>query len=185
MIADALKGRRQIAMALLKPEWEKNYHCRPAIDPIVCVGTVLSHERLQDGRYNLLLQGTARAKVLREAVEYPYRVAELKPLVDEPVMEIDLADERRRLACTFEDERLLETGIGRRFHEMLNGHIPTATIADLVAFNFLEDINLKQSLLAECDVRRRVSRTIRAFTKLQSLLHEFAPANFCNDPSLN
>src|SRR3954464_4040637 len=57
MTADALAGDRQIAMALLQSGWEKNYYGRPAIEPIVCVGTILNHERLADGKYNFLLQG--------------------------------------------------------------------------------------------------------------------------------
>ena len=57
-------GQRQVAMALLRPGWEKNYYGRPAIEPVVCVGTILSHERLADGRYNFLLQGHTRAQVV-------------------------------------------------------------------------------------------------------------------------
>src|SRR5450432_1929344 len=60
MTADALCGAKRIAMALLRPGWEKNYYCRPAIEPIVCVGTIVSHERLADGKYNFLLQGKMR-----------------------------------------------------------------------------------------------------------------------------
>ena len=33
----------------------------------------------------------------------------------------------------------------------------------LVAFNFLDHVPLKQSLLAACDVRRRVGRVVEAF----------------------
>src|SRR5215210_2043649 len=76
MTADALSGSRQIAMALLKPGWEKNYYHRPAIEPIVCVGTILSHERLADGTYNFLLQGHTRARFVREFGDKPYRLAE-------------------------------------------------------------------------------------------------------------
>src|SRR3954451_1252177 len=61
MIADALNGQRQIAMALLKPGWERDYYSRPEIEPIVCVGQILTHEQLGDGNYNLLLQGSVRA----------------------------------------------------------------------------------------------------------------------------
>src|SRR5260221_6462218 len=61
MTADVLRGHRQIAMALLNRGWEKDYYGRPAIEPVVCVGTILSHERLPDGRYNFLLQGHTRA----------------------------------------------------------------------------------------------------------------------------
>src|SRR5438046_5951139 len=57
MTRHALEGDRRVAMALLRPGWEKSYYSRPAIEPVVCVGTILTHERLADGKYNFLLQG--------------------------------------------------------------------------------------------------------------------------------
>src|SRR5439155_576777 len=36
MTAEALAGDRQVAMALLKPGWEKDYYHRPVIEPVVC-----------------------------------------------------------------------------------------------------------------------------------------------------
>src|SRR5687768_15383367 len=66
MTADALMGDKTIAMALLKPGWEKSYYGRPAIEPVVCVGRILSHEKLADGKYNFLLQGVQRARIIRE-----------------------------------------------------------------------------------------------------------------------
>src|SRR5690242_3990511 len=63
MTADAIDGDRQVAMALLRPGWEKNYYGRAAIEPVVCVGTILSHEKLPDGKYNFLLQGQRRARI--------------------------------------------------------------------------------------------------------------------------
>src|SRR5437660_12571644 len=73
MTIDALAGDRQIAMALLRPGWEKDYYGRAAIEPTVCVGTIVSHESLADGEYNFLLQGRTRARVIREVVDQPYR----------------------------------------------------------------------------------------------------------------
>src|SRR6185436_8178490 len=80
MTADALAGERLVAMALLRPGWEKDYYHRPEIEPVVCVGTILSHERLPDGKYNFLLQGHTRARVLGEhrAGDTPYRLARLE-----------------------------------------------------------------------------------------------------------
>src|SRR5688500_4055539 len=66
MTADALASDKIVAMALLKPGWEKSYYGRPAIEPVVCVGRILSHEKLSDGKYNFLLQGVQRARVIRE-----------------------------------------------------------------------------------------------------------------------
>jgi hypothetical protein len=164
MTADVLRGRRPIAMTLLKPGWEKHYYNRPAIEPIVCVGTILSHERLPDGKFNFLLQGRVRARIVREVdIERPYRVAELEPLRETRAMEMELEEERRRLTCAFDEGTLLATGIGRQFRQLLGTPLPTSDIADMIAFNFLEDVKLKQSLLAECDVRQRVERIVRAF----------------------
>lgn len=185
MFADALGCRRQIAMALLAPGWERNYHGKAAIDRVVCIGDILSHERLPDGRYNFLIQGRTRARIVRELDHQPYRIAALTALVERKVMEIDLAAERRRLVAAFAEDRLASTGMGRRFRDLLGGPVPTSDIADLVAFNFLEDISLKQSLLAECDVRARVHRIVDAFESFHSLVKSIASADFCHNPSLN
>ena len=53
MVADALEGERLIAMALLQPGWEPQYEGAPPIHERVCVGAIVNHERLADGRYKL------------------------------------------------------------------------------------------------------------------------------------
>ena len=70
MTTHALAGDRLIAMALLKPGWEKNYYARPAIEPVVCVGRILTYEHLANGEFNFLLQGVWR---LRRASRPPRR----------------------------------------------------------------------------------------------------------------
>jgi len=163
MTADLIQGSCQLAMAALRPGWEKDYYGKPQIEPIVCVGTILSHERLADGNYNFLLQGHTRARIIREKVHYPYRVAELEPLREKSVQETDLLDHRQRLMAIFDGGSLLATGIGRQFRQLLCTALPTPDVADLIAFNFFDDVALKQSLLAECDVLARVSRIVDAF----------------------
>ncbi len=186
MTSDALDSNGQIAMALLKPGWEKNYYARPAIEPVVCVGKILTHERLADGKYNFLLQGTMRAKVAREHVsgDLAYRTAELIPLEETPVMEIDLGGEREKLISLFGEDELGQTSVGRQFAQMLSSPLATADIADLIAFNFLEDLELKQLLLADTDVRHRVGRTVRA---LEDLVPMLLPSNRGggSSPSMN
>ena len=167
MTADALAGDRQVAMALLRGGWEKDYYSRPAIEPVVCVGAILSHERLPDGKYNFLLQGHTRARVVRETGGLPYRVARLEPIAESNDLEIDLEDERRRLGRLFEAAGLGQTPVGRQFRQLLAGAAPTGDVADLLAFNYVEDAALKQSLLEEPDVRRRVRRVIEAVEAVQ------------------
>jgi Lon protease-like protein len=186
MTAAALTGDRRIAMALLRPGWEKCYYSRPAIEPVVCVGRILSAERLPDGKYNFLLQGEARAIVAREHADTltPYRVARLRRLDESPADESELFDSRRRLQRLFERTALGLTPVGRQFRSLAEGLIATATLADLIASTYLEDVRLKQSLLAEQDVRCRVARVAEALEATQpvcesALLGEYA------DPTLN
>ena len=174
MTADAIAGPRQVAMALLKGGWEKNYYQRPAIEPVVCVGTIVSHEKLPDGKYNFLLQGHTRARVVSEleGTGKPYRLARLERVVETNGLEIDLEDERRRLERVFRPAALGmgNTPVGRQFRELLSKCVRTADVADLIAFNYLEDVALKQSLLEEPDVRRRVGRIIEAVEANQPAL---------------
>lgn len=184
MTADALAGSRQVAMALLEPGWEKNYYHRPAIEPVVCVGTILSHERLADGKYNFLLQGHTRARIVDEVGGRAYRVARLEPIAETNGLEVDLEDERRRLGRLFRASGLGETPVGRQFRQLLSGDARTPDIADLLAFNYLDDVWLKQSLLEEPDVRRRVRRLIEAVEAGQPP-HQLAYLRHGADPELN
>lgn len=153
-------------MALLCAGWEKDYYGPAAIEPIVCTGRIVSHERLADGRYNLLLQGETRARVISEQRDRPYRLAELAPLQLTNHLEIDLATERQKLVGLFAAGPWRRSSAGRQFRNILQGSLPTADVADLMAFTLISDVPLKQSLLAECDVRERVRRTISAVVGL-------------------
>src|SRR4051812_25773792 len=86
LMADALAEDRLITMALLQPGWEEDYHLKPPIYPIVCIGQIHQEERLPDGRYNLLLRGLHRARVLEEPkTDRLYRLARVELLDDIPV----------------------------------------------------------------------------------------------------
>jgi Lon protease-like protein len=187
MTADVIAGDKLIAMALLKPGWEKSYYGRPPIEPVVCVGRILSHEKLPDGKYNFLLQGVLRAKIVREHArgDVPYRTAELAPLEEQPALEIDLESERRRLMELFMSSPLGGVGAGRQFRQIVKTPLPTSVVADLAAFTFLDDVVLKQSLLAATDVRQRTGRIVSALQQLVATLPPAIYAPAPADPRLN
>lgn len=184
MTADVLAGDGCFAMALLKSGWEKDYYGRPAIESVVCVGQILSHEKLPDGKYNFLLQGRKRARVLREHRGKAYRVADLAPIAETHAMEIDLEFERARLAAIFSTTRLAMLPLARQFKELLTGPMSTSDVADLAAFNLLEDIRLKQSLLEEADVRRRITRIADALEEVSAAINP-GLQGFPEGPSVN
>ena len=74
MTEDALAGDRMIGMALLKPGFDAEYEGRPPIYPVGCVGLITHAERLPDGRFNIVLQGVERFRVVDEDQSRVYRL---------------------------------------------------------------------------------------------------------------
>jgi Lon protease-like protein len=82
MVADALEGDRMIGMVLLRPGWEGAYDGRPPIYPIGCSGVITHVEQLDDGRYNIVLRGVERFRVVEEDDHRSYRRAVVEPLAE-------------------------------------------------------------------------------------------------------
>jgi uncharacterized protein len=84
MVADALAGSRTIGMAMLKAGWE-TAEDNPAIHAIGGAGEIVESEELEDGRYNILLQGQFRYRIVREeAGQTPYRSARVEEIASIP-----------------------------------------------------------------------------------------------------
>jgi len=89
MVADALASDRMIGMVLLRPGWDRDYEGRPPIYPVGCSGVLTHNERLADGRYNIVLRGMERFRIVEEDHALSYRRAVVEPLRDFP---LDAAD---------------------------------------------------------------------------------------------
>lgn len=165
MVERALDGAGQIAMAVFRgPRWKQEYHGNPPIRPAVCVSQILQHEKLPDGRYNILLQGVCRARVLDERLpdeERMYREAMLEPVG----LEGDAGAEGESLREWLDGE--LEAGALSRFvvaeqvlEYVRNDGVPTSALLELVSFAMLTEADTRYRLLAEGDASRRL-RLIR------------------------
>ena len=98
MVADAITGDRMIGMVLLRPGWEHDYEGRPPVYPIGCSGLITHVEQLADGRYNIVLRGFERFRVIDEDHSRPYRRASLERLSERPMDGNDRAAIRRQRA---------------------------------------------------------------------------------------
>lgn len=93
MVADALADDRVIGMSLLRPGWERDYEGRPAVYPLGCSGLITHFERLSDGRYNIMLRGLERFRILEEDHQRSYRRAVIEPVAERTLT----ADDRHQL----------------------------------------------------------------------------------------
>ena len=156
MTADALAADRLIGMVLLRPGWERDYEGRPSIYRIGCSGVITHVEQTQDGRYNLVLRGLDRFRVVEEDDERPYRRAIVEPTPDRP-----LAGEDRKAVHGFRAK--LESILARQVR-VSDGKIPKAMpdedlVNALAQYLDLEPLE-KQALLEEPGVRARAETLV-------------------------
>jgi Lon protease-like protein len=164
MTADALDDDRLIAMALPLPGWEEDYDGRPPLHPVCCIGKIATSQRLADGRYNLLLHGLSRARIVAESPsDKLYRVAQVQLLSEVPIL---CAEERRRWR-----QRLL-AGAPQWFPGPAAEQVRTlcaddtiapGVLCDMIAFALAQGIEFKQRLLEELDDEARLTALFAQF----------------------
>ena len=97
MFTEALAGDRIIGMVLLQPGYEADYDHNPPVYATGCSGLITHSEKLDDGRFNVVLRGIEKFEIAHEegpAAGRLYRTA-LITGVDESVPSTD-RDELRR-----------------------------------------------------------------------------------------
>jgi Lon protease-like protein len=102
MVTDALASERMIGMVLLQPGYEGDYEGTPPVYDVGCAGLITHVERLADGRFNIVLRGFERFRIIGEeepAAKVLYRRALVAPLTDIlPTARADaLKDARQKL----------------------------------------------------------------------------------------
>jgi Lon protease-like protein len=109
MVSDALESDRLIGMVLLRPGWEGDYEGRPPVYPIGCSGLITHAERLADGRFNIVLRGVERFRILKEDHSRSYRRAVVQPLGESGLSPDDLDSIRSQRAKL---EAMLSPAVG-------------------------------------------------------------------------
>jgi uncharacterized protein len=174
MTADALAGDHLIALVLPRPGWEGSYAARPALHAVACVGRILAEQRMPDGRYNILLRGLLRARIVEEVpAQKLYRVARVEPLTVVACAGAEAeADWRAQLREQAPRWFAEQVEVRDRFIELIDSDLPLGPLADLMAFALPLDAEFKQTLLEELDVGRRLDRLMQ---RLDAARRRFPP----------
>lgn len=175
MVNDALDGAGQIAMGVFRgSRWRQEYHGRPPLRPAVCIGQIVQHEQLPDGRYNILLQGICRARIVEEVDAEEgvlYRRAMLQPVGVGDIDEGELEGLRDWLDEALTDSPLTQmTAAETVLGYVRNDEIPTSALLELVSFTMTAGGELRYRLLAEGDAGQRARLVREELEHIQGLI---------------
>jgi uncharacterized protein len=177
LVRDALATDRVLALGQLEPGWEGKYEGRPPLQPVLCAGVIAWDEQLEDGRYNILLQGVCRVERVEElSADKLYREVRARVL-PEP-------------AYTGPEEEQLRQAVfelaGRVPPSFAEGLLPVAAratggmLADVVASAVVPEAGRRQELLTQLDVRKRLEMVLEDLSDLLSQLQPVRPSGPLN-----
>ena len=157
MVKDAIDGAGRIAMIQPLRDDEDN---KAPLYEVGCVGDIVGIEELDDGRFNIVLLGSDRFRLLRESEsDSAYRCAEVDIGAfddgDPPPLSLGQRAEVEREARRLGDARGLAidwAGVNRLDDEML-----VNAIAQVAPF----DIGAKQALLEEATLAGRADLLVQ------------------------
>ena len=165
MTEDALAGDRLMAVATLRSPADASQPRAP-VHPVACAGFIEADERLPDGRYNLLLRGVARVRLVEELLSTgkPYRefrveVAEdVYPAGGPPALAAQVSTLER---CVLELARRSDAESGERdlAEAAARMRVP-GRIADAVAAALVSETSSRLAILEELDVGRRLALVV-------------------------
>jgi Lon protease-like protein len=156
MTADALEGDRTITMVQISPSAPGKTWTEPVpIEAVGCLGKILQHERLADGRFNLLLLGCKRVRLVRE-LESPklYRTALIEVLEDQEPSSPD-ESARSELIGLFRQAYKTHQELDSEIAQLLEKPVPLGVLTDLIAHTLALSPAVNQRLLGESSVDRR------------------------------
>jgi uncharacterized protein len=174
MVTDALATDRLIGMVLLREGWESDYGGRPRVFSVGCSGLITHCEKLADGRYNLVLRGLDRFRIVSEDHGRAYRRAGTEPVPERQLSAADRTEvhrQRQRIEALIAPS---EQGRGidpRAASAMADDDLVNA-LAQYLDFDPLE----KQALLEKPGLPERAAALVELL-EMKTLLARRPPAS--------
>lgn len=159
MVEDAIAGGKLIGMIQPKAAPDDGLG-QPQLYRVGCIGEIVGLEEMEDGRYNLVLQGSSRFQLIAEAdVGTPYRQVDVLPFSGDAGEPAALPSVLR--AAVEQESRLLGDAMGLTVDwgavERLDDEMLVNAIAQVAPF----DAGAKQALLEAVSLGGRAELLIQ------------------------
>jgi hypothetical protein len=182
LVSDAVAAGEPMGMIMLRGGWEESYYGNPPIHRVGTLGLIEQVVELGDGRYNILLNGQVRYRIVEEETPVVYRTARVLVHPETPPSPMDAWAQREWLV-----------DLCRRYLEVLPGEVDvpeleTATLESLVNA-LVMSLNLqaekKQELLELDEVVARCDRVGDVLEQRLEAAEFLAPFRMDQDPERN
>ena len=154
MLEEALSDCRMLAMAMPRDKQERE------VESIAGAGLVRACIRNDDGTSNLILQGVSRVRFTGWEQTEPFRIARIEPVQSRGGDQENIESRVTQLHALC--ARFKEQGIElpSQFEAYLNQISNIGVITDLVASTLVADSRVRQMLLEEVDIPKRLEKLL-------------------------
>ena len=181
LVRDLLESQRPIGI-VQRAEEESDAEGRPALEPVFGAGFIVRHEKLPDGRFHILVKGTARVRLVRElSGSNPWREVSAELVEDEPASGFDseaASESLRRMLFALCAAR---SGPGvNALAEVAARSASAGDLADVVIAALVTDEARRRRSMVDLDLGRRVEIAQTAIAELLMGPATARPARFRN-----
>ncbi len=172
LVKDCLDGESIFAVPLLREGWQTDYDGRPPVHDVSGVGRVVRSQALPDGRYNLLVLGIARVRLLEELpTDEPYRLARASVLDESIAPGVE-----ERLRVTTDQLRLVagqimssSPALSADLSRVLKGAEDSVQLVNMLGHLVLRESDERQQFIEMDDPLLRADRVLEGLVGLLSL----------------
>lgn len=170
MVMDCLARDKRMAIVGLKPGYEAAYDGKPAVYEVAGMGRIVQCERLATGRFNLVVKGESRVRIERELpADTLYRLVAATPLgeigAERPSVGALVARVTGRCLSVLRAVNRPTTDLEASLAEA-----PPGVLCDQIASTVVPEAAVRQELLEELDIERRLLRLAGALDDLYTQL---------------
>ncbi|HET7437528.1 MAG TPA: LON peptidase substrate-binding domain-containing protein [Thermoanaerobaculia bacterium] len=182
LVKDVMEADQKFGIVLLRPGWEADYFGSPNTYTIGTLGTIEQAVPLDDGRYNILVRGDVRFRIIEEVSRVPYRTARAVALPEAP-RALDQTYAQREWLADLSHQYLKYLPDQTAVPEIETVTLEALTNALVMSLNL--DIEEKQKLLEKDDVIARAEEVGNEISNRIESLRFLAPFRRRGDPSHN
>lgn len=171
LVSDVIEQGARLAVPRLQPGYDSDYYGAPPVFEVCGVGQITEYARLPDGRFNIVVLGLERVRIIEELRSEPYRVARVHALGLGPPQTPMVAETlRTELLKLVRRTAPHLSGPAKDIEARLRNAADAGECADILAGMLIEDPDERQSLLEELDATQRLTSLIAHVHQLAARL---------------